>query len=41
MSEQQQIGTDAEQTQHREPAPSPAEHNRQYQQERPDDCEGW
>jgi hypothetical protein len=46
MGEQQpqQIGTDAEQTKnrddHRDPAPSPAEHNQQFRQDRPDDCIG-
>lgn len=44
MSEQpeqqptQQIGTDAEQTTHRPPAPTPAEHVAEFREQRPNDC---
>lgn len=36
----QPVGTPAEQTIHREPAPSPAQHNTQFRQTRPDDVIG-
>jgi hypothetical protein len=40
VSEQQpqQIGTDTEQSVHRDPAPTPAEHNDAFCAERPADC---
>lgn len=43
MSDQQpprQIGTDDEQTVHRPPAPSPAEHTDRMREQRPGDCIG-
>jgi hypothetical protein len=36
----QQVGTPAEQSVHREQATSPAEHNAQFRQTRPDDLVG-
>jgi hypothetical protein len=35
-----QIGTDAEQAVHRDPAPTVAEHNEAFQQSHPDDVVG-
>jgi hypothetical protein len=39
MSEPQQIGTDDEQTVHRD-VPTVTEHNAQMREQRPDDCIG-
>jgi hypothetical protein len=40
VNEQQptQIGTPAQQSQHRDPAPSPAEHNADFRERHPDEC---
>lgn len=40
MSDQQptQIGTPEEQSEHRTPAPTPAEHAADFRDRRPDDC---
>ena len=39
MSEPRQIGTDDEQTQHRD-VPTVTEHNQRMHEQRPDDCIG-